>query len=540
MCALVPVFRHNRAQRCTPACRATVSLTDEVAAPPRFTRRDLLVRGLVVAGSSLVAPRLLLHGRGTRRLDTQLIDAEAIPPPPVVTRAQWGADESLGNHDRSFASIRKVIVHHTAIDEPDAVKQIQGIQRFHTQSRGWDDIGYNFLIDRSGTVYEGRWARDYDTDEVHSGEDTSGRGVVGAHAGGYNTGSVGIALLGTFSSATITEESMTALVRTIAWKFGPRDIDPHGTDPFVQAGGGTTITFENIAGHRDIDRTGCPGDGLYAQLAEVRDRVADVLEHGLVGVRILGADGSLWTFGASRGFSSTNDVSDPRRAVAPGIPVRSAAGTPTGRGAWVCDVNGAVYAFGDAAFFGSMGGQRLNRPIVAMAARPDGLGYWLVASDGGVFTFGSARFFGSTGAIALNQPIVGMASTPTGRGYWMVARDGGIFCFGDARFFGSTGAITLNQPIVGMASTPTGRGYWMVAKDGGVFSFGDARYRGSAVGRSELTYPATGIAATPSGAGYWVLDSAGLAFTFGDAPVFGSGVTSGSRPALTIVPINRP
>ena len=524
---------------CAGGSPPAVSLTSEVAVPPRYTRRDLLVRGLVVAGSSLVAPRLLRNG-GTRLDGIRLIDAEAIPPPPIVTRAQWGADESLGNHDRSFATIRKVIVHHTAIDEPDPVKQLQGIQRYHTQTRGWDDIGYNFLIDRAGTVYEGRWARDYATDELHSGEDTSGRGVVGAHAAGYNTGSVGIALLGTYSSATITDASMAALARAIAWKVGPRDIDPHGSDPFVQAGTGTTVVFRNIAGHRDVERTGCPGDGLYTQLADVRDRVADQLEHGLVGIRILGADGSLWTFGATPGFSATNDISDPRRGVAAGIPVGSAVGTPTGRGAWVCDVNGSVYAFGDAAFFGSMGGQRLNKPIVAMAARPDGLGYWLVASDGGVFTFGNARFFGSTGAIVLNQPIVGMASTPTGRGYWMVASDGGVFCFGDARFFGSTGAIVLNQPIVGMASTPTGRGYWMVASDGGVFTFGDARYLGSAVGRAELTYPVTGIAATPNGAGYWVLDSAGLAFTFGDAPVFGSGVTEGSRPALAIVPINRP
>jgi hypothetical protein len=509
-----------------------------VAAPPQYSRRDLLVRGLVVAGSSLVAPRLF----GGRRspLAPRLVAAETVPPPSIVTRAQWGADETLGNHERSFAEIRKVIVHHTAIDEADAVKQVQGIQRFHTQTRGWDDIGYNFLIDRAGTLYEGRWARDYVADEVHSGEDASARGVIGAHAAGYNTGSVGIALLGTYSAATITDEAMAALVRTIAWKVGPREIDPHGSDPFVKAGTTTSVVFANVAGHRDVERTGCPGDGLYTQLADVRDRVADELQRGLVGLRILGADGSLWTYGARRGFGETNDISDPRRAVAHGIPVRSAAGTPTGRGAWVCDANGSVYAFGDATFYGSMGGKRLNKPIVAMAARPDGGGYWLTASDGGIFTFGSARFLGSTGAIVLNQPIVGMASTPTGRGYWLVARDGGIFSFGDARFFGSTGAIVLNQPIVGMASTPTGRGYWLVARDGGVFTFGDARYRGSAVGRAELTAPVTGIASTPTGAGYWVLDSAGLAFTFGDAPVFGSGVTDGSRPALAIVPIDRP
>jgi hypothetical protein len=503
-----------------------------VAAPPRFTRRDLLVRGLAVAGSTIALPRLF-EGAA-------LAAPQVVAPPRVVTRAEWGADESLGTKVRSFASIRKVVVHHTATSGADPMADIRGIQRYHTTTNGWDDIGYNFLIDRAGVVYEGRWARTYAPGEVHTGEDVRGRGVVGAHAAGYNTGSVGIALLGTYAGAAVSEATIRSLAQTIAWKCGPREIDPHGRDPFVRVGDGTTVVFDNIAGHRDLDSTGCPGSSMYARMPELRDRVADELERGLVGLRILGADGSLWTFGRTPSFSTTNDISDPRRAVAHGIPVCGAAGTASGRGAWVVDGNGSIYAFGDAPFFGSMGGQRLNRPVVGMAARPDGTGYWLVATDGGVFCFGRSRFHGSTGAIALNSPIVGMAATPTGNGYWLVAGDGGVFCFGDARFFGSTGAIRLVQPIVGMAATPTGNGYWMVARDGGVFSFGDASFLGSAVGRTELRAPATAIAATPTGRGYWVLDSAGTAFTFGDAPIFGSGVTDGSKPALAIVPVIRP
>ena len=98
-----------------------------------------------------------------------------------------------------------------------------------------------------------------------------------------------------------------------------------------------------------------------------------------------------------------------------------------------------------------------------MAATPSGNGYWLVASDGGIFTFGDAVFYGSKGGQPLNKPIVGMAATPTGHGYWLVASDGGIFTFGDALFYGSTGGQPLNKPIVGMAATPTGHGYWLVA-----------------------------------------------------------------------------
>ena len=155
--------------------------------------------------------------------------------------------------------------------------------------------------------------------------------------------------------------------------------------------------------------------------------------------------------------------------------------TPSGKGYWLVAADGGVFSFGDARFYGSTGGLKLNRPVVGMSATPSGRGYWLVAADGGVFTFGDARFYGSTGALKLNRPIIGISATPTGRGYWLLAADGGVFSFGDARFHGSTGGLRLNQPIVGMSDTQSGRGYWLVAADGGVFSFGDARYYGSGV-----------------------------------------------------------
>ncbi len=163
---------------------------------------------------------------------------------------------------------------------------------------------------------------------------------------------------------------------------------------------------------------------------------------------------------------------------------------PTGDGYWLDARDGGVFAFGDADFFGSMGGTRLNQPVVGMAATPSGQGYWLVARDGGIFAFGDAQFYGSTGNIRLNQPIVGMAATPSGLGYWLVASDGGIFAFGDARFHGSTGDIRLNQPIVSMAPTPSGGGYFLFAADGGVFAFGDAKFEGS-TGAIRLNQPMT-------------------------------------------------
>jgi len=144
--------------------------------------------------------------------------------------------------------------------------------------------------------------------------------------------------------------------------------------------------------------------------------------------------------------------------------------------------DGGVYAFGDAAFYGSVPGvlppgASLNQPVVGIASTQDGKGYWMVASDGGVFSFGDAHFWGSVGGTHLNKPVVGMAQNNVG-GYWLVASDGGIFSF-NATFYGSTGSIVLNQPVTGMAATNDGNGYWMVAADGGIFAFGDAPFWGS-------------------------------------------------------------
>ena len=197
--------------------------------------------------------------------------------------------------------------------------------------------------------------------------------------------------------------------------------------------------------------------------------------------------------------------------------------------------DGGVFAYGTAAFEGSMGGQHINAPIIGVATTPDGKGYWLVASDGGVFAFGDASFEGSMGGQHLNAPIVGMAPTRDGQGYWLVASDGGVFAFGDAGFHGSMGSTHLNAPVVGVAATDHG-GYWLVASDGGVFSFGGASFHGSA-GGTRLNAPVTGMAATPDGKGYWLAASDGGVFTYGDAPYFGSvpgqGIT-GQPPVVGI------
>ncbi len=208
------------------------------------------------------------------------------------------------------------------------------------------------------------------------------------------------------------------------------------------------------------------------------------------------------------------------------------AGTPDGDGYVMASKDGGVFAFGDAQFYGSMGGKPLNQPVAGIADTPSSLGYWLVAADGGIFAFGDAAFYGSMGGKPLNRPIVGIARTPDGRGYWEMASDGGIFAFGDAQFYGSMGDKPVNAPIVGIAGTPDGLGYWLVAADGGIFAFGDAQFYGS-MGGKPLNAPIVGIAVSPLGHGYSMGASDGGVFSFGDA-IFQGSAFSTMGPQITV------
>ena len=116
--------------------------------------------------------------------------------------------------------------------------------------------------------------------------------------------------------------------------------------------------------------------------------------------------------------------------------------------------DGGIFAFGDAGFYGSMGGTPLNRPVVGIAAdaeRSRATGRW--PPTAGSSPSVTPRFYGSMGGTPLNRPVVGIAATPDGDGYWEVASDGGIFAFGDARFYGSMGGTPLNKPVVGIAGS---------------------------------------------------------------------------------------
>jgi hypothetical protein len=460
-----------------------------------------------------------------------------IAQPDVISRAEWEADESLRSGTPSHASIEKMSIHHTVTgnNDPDPAATVRAIYAYHTQSNGWNDIGYNFLVDHRGRIYEGRWARTYAKGEEPTGEDKNGDGVVGAHTGGHNTGTVGVALLGTYSTAAPPSAAVRSLEGLLAWEADRHAIDATGTTKWNDGS-----TKPTIIGHRDAKPTSCPGDELYAQLPQIRRTVADAVAAANAtvtntGYWTLGRDGNVYAFGEAT--SSTPAIAAPLIA-----PVVSIAPTPTGDGYWILSSNGRITPHGDAGFYGSTEAMALNAPVARLEPTPTGDGYWVLGRDGGVFSFGDAAFHGSTGAMKLNAPVISMAATPAGGGYWLLAADGGVFTFGDGAFYGSTGAMKLNAPVVSMAPHPSGGGYWLQARDGGIFSFGGVNFYGSVPGlRLEGTADSVQIRATPAGRGYYVLGADGGIFTFGDSRFYGAqpglaGDTAATDLALHFVP----
>ena len=204
---------------------------------------------------------LVAAGRGALRPLRTL----AAPPgePAIISRAGWGADEALKRAPPRYAdATHMVFIHHT--DTPngyaaaDVPAIIRSIDVYHVRSNGWNDIGYNFLVDAYGRIFEGR----------AGGVD---RPVIGAHAMGFNTGSVGIAVIGNGALAPLTSAARGALTSLIAWRLDLAHVDPLGHATLVSGGNdryaaGKSVTFRVVSGHRDALSTDCPGSLIYADL----------------------------------------------------------------------------------------------------------------------------------------------------------------------------------------------------------------------------------------------------------------------------------
>jgi uncharacterized protein with LGFP repeats len=193
------------------------------------------------------------------------------PRPGIVTRRGWGADEKL--REKSFVYTKKVkaaFVHHTASGNTYKCSQvpsvIRGIYRYHVKSMGWRDIGYNFLVDKCGNIYEGRAGG-------------VAKPVLGAHTLGFNSNSMGIAVLGTFTSTKPSAAAVKGIARLTAWKLGLFGANPNGKTYLKSGGGnlyrkGKNVRLNVISGHRDGFATECPGRQLYGKLGSARTTAA--------------------------------------------------------------------------------------------------------------------------------------------------------------------------------------------------------------------------------------------------------------------------
>lgn len=213
--------------------------------------------------------------------------------PNIISRAQWGADESYrfdsaGNEvwPPAFYPTQKLTVHHTAgqNDDPNPAATVRAIYYYHAVTRGYGDIGYQFLIDAQGNVYKGRWsgpANDRNqADDTITGENAQSYGVTAAHVGGYNSGNIGIAVLGTYDTVDVSPAAKTSLVNMLAWESEHHGIDPQASSTYTNPINGTQKFTANISGHRDWEATDCPGTLLYGDLPSIRDAVAAQIAAG--------------------------------------------------------------------------------------------------------------------------------------------------------------------------------------------------------------------------------------------------------------------
>jgi N-acetylmuramoyl-L-alanine amidase len=215
-------------------------------------------------------------GGGVTRLRAYFVRSSALGVPPrtlsvasspaIVPRLGWKANEKIRRAAPVYApSVRVALVHHTAGSNSYSRSQsaaiVRAIEVYHVRGNGWNDIGYNFLVDKYGQVFEGRYGG-------------MQRAVVGAHAQGFNTGSVGVALLGSYGSSAPSAAALRSLESLLAWRLDLAHVDPRSTLTYLSGGNprfaaGVPVFLRAISGHRDTGFTSCPGGVLYARLPAV-------------------------------------------------------------------------------------------------------------------------------------------------------------------------------------------------------------------------------------------------------------------------------
>ncbi|MFD4263364.1 peptidoglycan recognition protein [Streptomyces sp. NPDC058534] len=265
--------RGARERRAVPGPDAARASIPGAAGMPRALRAVLgALPGLAAVAALFLCANGVEQAAATQTAPVAA-DRHAAPRPAIVPRSVWlGGAAHEQPAPRYDDKILAVFVHHTdtpdGYDCADAPAILRGVYMGHTGARDWDDIGYNFIVDRCGTVYEGR----------AGGAD---RPVTGAHTQGFNHRTTGIAALGTFTAGVPVPDALTdAIAAVAAWKLGETDTDPHARVALVSSNGlsryaaGATATLPAVAGHDDGYQTSCPGAALSERLPEIRQTAA--------------------------------------------------------------------------------------------------------------------------------------------------------------------------------------------------------------------------------------------------------------------------
>lgn len=197
-----------------------------------------------------------------------------------VSRAEWGADESkrfredgTESSPPKFFPLQTLTVHHTATDnnDPDPAATVRKIYEKHTEGEDWGDIGYHFLVDGDGRVYEGRFSGD-DSMPAHDGD---GNVVTAFHTAGFNSGNLGIALLGNLDEQAPTDAAFDALTRLLAVLARLHRLAPESHITYKNPVDGTIREARTVSSHRDWYETGCPGGMMYGKLGALREAVSE-------------------------------------------------------------------------------------------------------------------------------------------------------------------------------------------------------------------------------------------------------------------------
>jgi hypothetical protein len=249
---------------------------EELQIRSRRSRPEGSLHYVNVSGDATAGDRALNAIRGA--VNSAVIDAASLTPaaaappdPSVRGRPRWDPGNECRPRTRpAYGDVKAATVHHTVnandYSRGETASMILAICLFHRNGNGWNDIGYNAVVDRFGRVWEGR-------------DGGIGRAVVGAHNQGFNSTTTGVASLGTHSEVSLTHEAIQAMTGYLAWKLAHHDIEATGRTRVISTGGevnryenGEAVWIKRIIGHRRTNTTSCPGDALDEDMPKIRRR----------------------------------------------------------------------------------------------------------------------------------------------------------------------------------------------------------------------------------------------------------------------------